>query len=447
MGDRRTVAEPEFTRLGQDLPSSSRLRVAMISMHTSPTAKLGADTNGGLNVYVRSVGITFGRRGVITDVFTRRRDERQPVVEQVAPGFRVLSLPAGPPGLDKYGLLDQVPGFADQVEAFIRGSGVRYHLIYSHYWLSGLVACLLRGRLRVPWAHRAHTLALVKNRHLAPGAKPEPGVRVDLEGEISRCADLLVVSTEAEGAELQRSYHVPPEHVAVVPPGVDGTTFHPLPKPLARLLIGQADRRVFVFVGRLEPLKGVSVILHALARLMAEGRHRDLRLLILGDDGGDGGGEKARLQRLTAELGLGEQVRFLGPMPQLQLPVYYAAAEACLIPSYSESFGLVALEAQACGTAVVASNVAGLASVVRDGTTGFLVDGPDPGLYADRMRRLLEEPGLAIRMGRNGRRRAEGFTWERTADLLLARFRALAGSVPALDPRSELLGDPAGDGL
>jgi D-inositol-3-phosphate glycosyltransferase len=439
MGDRRTVAEPGFTRPGGGLASSPRLRVAMISMHTSPTAALGADTNGGLNVYVRSVGAAFARRGVVTDVFTRRRDRRQPVIEEVVPGFRVLSLPAGPSELGKYRLLDYVPEFTDRVEDFIcHNSNVRYHLIYSHYWLSGLVACALRGRLRVPWAHRAHTLALVKNRHLAPGAKPEPGFRIDLEGEISRCADLLVVSTEAEGDELRQSYHVQPERVAVVPPGVDSTTFRPLPKPLARLLIGQADRRVFVFVGRLEPLKGVSVILHALAKLVATGYHRDLRLLILGDDGGDGGGEKARLQRLTAELGLEEQVRFLGPIPQLELPVYYAAAEACLIPSYSESFGLVALEAQACGTAVVASNVAGLSSVVRDGTTGFLVDGPDPDLYADRMHRLLEEPGLAARMGRNGRRRAERFTWERTADLLLARFRALTGPTTALDSRPEL---------
>ncbi|HZV52203.1 MAG TPA: glycosyltransferase [Candidatus Dormibacteraeota bacterium] len=399
-------------------------------MHTSPTAAPGADTNGGLNVYVREVGAAFGRRGVVTDVFTRRRDERQPLVEGAAPAFRVVSLPAGPPGVDKYRLLDHVPGFTDRVEAFIRDSGLRYHLIYSHYWLSGLVACVLRGRLGVPWAHRAHTLALVKNRHLAPGARPEPEFRVDLEGEISRCADLLVVSTEAEGDELRRSYHIRPEQVAVVPPGVNGATFRPLPKPLARLLIGQGDRRLFVFVGRLEPLKGVSVILHALARVVADGRHPDVRLLILGDDGGDGGGERARLGRLVAELGLDDRVRFLGPVAQSELPTYYAAAEACLVPSYSESFGLVGLEAQACGTAVVASNVAGLASVVREGTTGFLIDGPDPEAYADRMRRLLEEPGLAVRMGRNGRRRAEAFSWERTADLLLERFRRLAGSAP-----------------
>jgi len=429
MGDRRTVAEPGPAP-GSEVRPQPRLRVAMISMHTSPTAAPGADSNGGLNVYVREVGTAFGRRGVVTDVFTRRRDERQPPMEEAAPGLGVVSLPAGAPGLDKYRLLDQVPAFTDRVEDFIRGSGLRYHLIYSHYWLSGLVACVLRGRLGLPWAHRAHTLALVKNRHLAPGARPEPEFRVELEGEISRCADLLVVSTEAEGDELRRAYHVRPERVAVVPPGVDGTAFRPLPKPLARLLIGQPDRRLFVFVGRLEPLKGVGVILHALARLVAGGRHPEVRLLILGDDGGDGGGEKARLRRLAAALGLEGRVRFLGSVPHSELPTYYAAAEACLVPSYSESFGLVGLEAQACGTAVVASNVAGLASVVHDGSTGFLVDGPDPDAYADRMRRLLEEPGLALRMGRNGRRRAEGFRWERTANLLLERFAALVQSAP-----------------
>jgi D-inositol-3-phosphate glycosyltransferase len=414
----------------------------MITLHTSPTAALGQRANGGLNVYVRELCTLLSGRGVATDVFTRCLGTGCPDVEQVAPLSRVVYLPAGPPDLDKYRLLGHVPTFTDAVQDFVEGSGLAYDLIYSHYWLSGLSACALRHRLRLPWAHTAHTLALAKNRHLAPGAEPEPEVRVDLEGEIARCADLLVVSTAAEGEDLRRAYHVPPHRVAVVAPGVDLEIFQPRPKPLARLLVGHPDHRLFVFVGRLEPLKGVDVILRAFALLVEGGRHPEARLLVLGDDSdshpseprhptpGDPhpttpGGEQARLRRLAGELGLSDQVEFLGSVAQNRLAMYYAAAEACLMPSYSESFGLVGLEAQACGTAVVASNLAGLASVVRDRQTGFLVDGHDPADYAERMRLMLEEPGLAEQMGRRAGRAAHRFSWSRTADSLMEEFGEL----------------------
>src|SRR5215467_5613280 len=420
MGDRRIVAERGRVH---ERPK----RVAMITLHTSPTATLGQNANGGLNVYVSELCTLLSQRGVAADVFTRCPGPDSPEVEELAPLSRVVYLPAGPPGLDKYRLLEQVPCFTDAVQDFIDGSGLRYDLIYSHYWLSGVSACALRRRLGLPWAHTAHTLAVVKNRQLAPGAEPEPEIRADLEGEIARCADLLVVSTAAEGEDLRRAYHVPPDRVAVVAPGVDLDTFLAQPKELARRLVGHPGERLFVFVGRLEPLKGVDVILHALALLTAGGRHPKVRLLVLGEDSGSGsGGEQARLRRLAAELGLEDRVEFLGSVPQRDLATYYAAAEACLVPSYSESFGLVGLEAQACGTAVIASNLAGLASIVRDGVTGFLIDGPDPAAYAEKMRMILEEPGLGDRLGRRGQRRAQGFSWERTADQLLTHFNVLA---------------------
>jgi len=399
----------------------------MITLHTSPTATLGQNANGGLNVYVRELCALLSQRGVATDVFTRCPGPDCRDVEELAPLSRVVYLPAGSPGLDKYRLLEHVSCFTDAVEGFIDGSGLRYDLIYSHYWLSGLSACALRHRLCLPWAHTAHTLAVVKNRHLAPGAEPEPEVRVDLEGEIARCADLLVVSTAAEGEDLRRAYHVRQDRLAVVAPGVDLDVFLAQPKPLARRAVGHPDARLFVFVGRLEPLKGVDVILRALALLTAGGCHPEVRLLVLGEDSGSGsGGEQARLRRLAAELGLADRVEFLGSVPQRELASYYAAADACLMPSYSESFGLVGLEAQACGTAVIASNVAGLASVVRDGVTGFLVDGHDPADYADRMRRVLETPNLSEELGRRGSRLARAFSWERTVDRLLERFSDLA---------------------
>ena len=408
-------------------------RVAMITMHTSPTATLGQSANGGLNVYVRELCTLLSARGVATDVFTRCLGPGCPEVEQLAPLSRVVYLPAGSPDIDKYRLLGHVPAFTNAVQDWMEGSGVAYDLIYSHYWLSGLAACTLRNRAGLPWAHTAHTLALVKNRQLAPGAESEPEIRCDLEGEISRCADLLVVSTAAEGEELRRAYHVPACRLAVVAPGVDLETFRPQPKALARLEVGHPDHRLFLFVGRLEPLKGGDVVLRALARLTAGGRHPEVRLLVLGADSGSGsGGEQARLRRQADDLGLHDQVEFLGSVPQHQLATYYAAAEACLMPSYSESFGLVGLEAQACGTAVIASNVDGLASVVRDGVTGYLVDGHDPADYAELMRLVMENPGLAEELGGRGRRLATGFSWARTADRLLERFADLvSASAPA----------------
>ena len=407
----------------------------MITMHTSPTATLGHNANGGLNVYVRELCAQLSRCGVATDVFTRCLGPDCPEVEQLAPLSRVIYLPAGPYDLDKYRLLAHVPDFTDAVQDSIRSSGLDYDLIYSHYWLSGLTACALRHRTRLPWAHTAHTLAIVKNRQLAPGAEPEPEIRVDLEGEIAHCADLLVVSTAAEGEDLRRAYSVPPDRVAVVAPGVDLDTFRSLPRAAARELVGHPDHRLFVFVGRLEPLKGGEVALGALAHLTEGGRHPEVRLLVLGEDSGIG--EQARLRRLADELGVGGQVEFLGSVAQSRLATYYAAADACLMPSYSESFGLVGLEAQASGTPVIASNVAGLASVVRDGVSGYLVDGHDPAVYAERMGRLLDDPRLSDELGERGRRLAGRFSWERMADRMLERFSGLLYEGVQVAPRHE----------
>jgi D-inositol-3-phosphate glycosyltransferase len=405
------------------------MRAAVISLHTSPTATLGHSANGGLNVYVREVCSALSRRGVATDVFTRKVSDRSPAFESLAPLSRVVYLPAGGETVDKQRLVDHVPDFTASVEDFIERCGLRYDLIYSHYWLSGLAACCLRRSLRAPWAHTAHTLALVKNRKLAPGDLPEPELRIAAEGDIARCADLLVVSTVAEGDELRGVYGVRPDRVAVVTPGVDLLAFQPQPRPLARLLVGHPEERLFVFVGRLERLKGVDLILRALARITADGRHQDVRLLVLGEDSGVGGvSEKGRLQEMARELGIAGRVDFLGSVAQPRLATYYAAAEAALMPSYTESFGLAGLEAQACGTAVVAGRGAGLASVLRDGVSGFLVDRQDPELYASVMRRLLEEPGLSERLGRSGRKLAERFSWQRTAGDLLGRFRGMAAA-------------------
>lgn len=406
-------------------------------MHTSPTASLGQNANGGMNVYIREVAAAFSRCGIATDIFTRRVGADDPEVERLAPLSRVVYLPAGHDHADKYELEHHVEEFAQSMLDFRDADRVEYQLLYSHYWLSGMVAGALRERLCVPWAHTAHTLALVKNRQLAPGATPEPAARVHAEREIAQRADVLIASTDSEAEDLALLYGADPERIAVVAPGIELGTFFPMAKADAKRKIGYPGERLLLFVGRLERLKGVETILRALP--LAAGRRRGgVRLLILGEDSRETGeSEKERLRALAAELGIANQVDFLGSVAHHELPFFYAAADACLMPSYTESFGLVGLEAQACGCAVIASNVAGLASVVRDGVTGYLVDGHDPDEWAVRIGRVLEDPELAEQLGRRGVLLAQRFPWGRTADRVWAAFESL------LEPASKQFAHPS----
>ncbi|HUE69044.1 MAG TPA: glycosyltransferase [Candidatus Acidoferrum sp.] len=395
-------------------------RIAVISMHTSPTASPGQNANGGLNVYVHEIATAFSERGIATDIFTRCTPS-DPEFEQLTPLSRVIYLPAGQ-DLDKYSLYAEVPGFANRIQQFAVVEDMTYDLLFSHYWLSGVVACLLRPRLATGWAHVAHTLGLVKNQTLAAGARPEPALRIQIEKEIAAQADLLIASTEDERADLVRLYGADMDHVAVVPPGVDLAMFQPIDRDEARRKIGYSAGRLLLFVGRLERLKGVEVAIRALA-LLRDRAHDDVRLLIVGEDSREGDeSEKDRLKEVAAAAGVRDRVDFLGSVAHHELPFFYSAADVCVMPSYSESFGLVGLEAQACGRPVVGSGVTGLRSVVRDEVTGYLLDSHDPSMYAERIGRLLDNPELALQMGRRGRLLAQRFSWTRTADRLQALF-------------------------
>jgi D-inositol-3-phosphate glycosyltransferase len=409
----------EATRLIADRAAGRR--IAVISMHTTPTASLGQNANGGLNVYVREVCTAFSDRGIATDIFTRKQSIDDPNIEQLAPLSRVVYLPAGN-DLDKYSLFREVPSFAERVLDFAAAENINYDLLYSHYWLSGEVACLLRPQLAAGWAHIAHTLGLVKNRTLAAGARPEPQLRIHVEGELAQQADLLIASTSDEAQELTDGYGADPERVFIVPPGVDLATFQPMERADARREIGYASERLLLFVGRLERLKGVEIAIRALA-LLRDRRHDDVRLLILGEDSHEGDeSEKDRLKAIATEAGVRDRADFIGSVAHHELPFFYAAADACVMPSYSESFGLVALEAQACGCPVVASGVSGLRSVVRDEVSGYLIDEHDPAAYAERIGRLLADRELAQQMGRRGSLLAQRFSWNRTADRLEGLF-------------------------
>ena len=400
-------------------------RIAVISMHTSPTASLGQNANGGLNVYVHEVATAFSDRGIATDIFTRQQSPDDPAIEPLAELSRVIYLPAGR-GLDKFSLYNEVPAFASQVLDFAEREGISYDLLFSHYWLSGEVACLLRPHLASGWAHVAHTLGLVKNRSLAAGARPEPPLRIRVEAEIAQQADLLIASTADESAELVRTYGAVSERVFVVPPGVDLSVFQPVDRDEARRKIGYGPGRLMLFVGRLERLKGVEVAIRALA-LLRDRNHDDVRLLILGEDSKDGDeGEKDRLKAVAADVGVRDRVDFLGSVAHHELPYFYSAADVCVMPSYSESFGLVGLEAQASGRPVVGSDVSGLRSVIRDQVSGYLIAGHDPAEYAERIGRLLEDPELAQQMGRRGRLLAQRYSWTRTADRLRELFEDVA---------------------
>ena len=386
--------------------------------------------NGGLNVYVREVANAFSDRGIATDIFTRRQSPDDPAIESLAPLSRVIYLPAGR-SLDKYSLYEEVPAFAAGIRAFAEREHLTYDMLYSHYWLSGEVACLLRADMGIAWAHTAHTLGLVKNRTLASGARPEPALRIQVEGEIAQQADLLIGSTPDEADDLIRLYGADPDRVHVVAPGIDLVTFQPFDRAEARRKIGYGPGRLLLFVGRLERLKGVDVAIRALA-LLRDRDHADLRLIVLGEDVRDGDeSEKERLKAVASASGVRDRVDFLGTVAHHELPYFYAAADVCVMPSYSESFGLVALEAQACGRPVVASGVSGLRSVVRDEVSGYLIADHDPAIYAERIGRLLSDPELAQQMGKRGRLLAQRFSWTRTADRLGNLFEGAIESTQA----------------
>lgn len=430
------MADFDLRPLPQPAQDSRALeRVAFISLHTSPTASLGRSANGGLNVYVRELCAALAERGIASDVFTRSTSSPAPTVERLGRLSRVVYLPAGPPEASKYELFEHVGAFAEAVAGWSEAEGVAYDAIHSHYWLSGAAACSLRPVLRAPWVHTAHTLALTKNRLLAPGAVPEPELRVRVEGELARSADLLVVSTEAEAADLVGHYGVRRDRIEVIAPGVDPALFSPGSKSAARAKLGYPSKaRLLLFVGRLERLKGVEVALRALP---LASRVPDLHFAILGEDSRDAGeSEMARLRALAEELGVTSRVQFRGSVPQAELRDHYRAADLCVMPSYSESFGLVGLEAQACGCPVMAADVAGLASVVRNGVTGRLLGSHEPADWAAGIEEVLLDPRTAEQLGRRGAMLAQRFTWGRTADRLSAALEDLVGSQARVHARA-----------
>ncbi|PRX45529.1 D-inositol-3-phosphate glycosyltransferase [Prauserella shujinwangii] len=402
-------------------------RVAVMSVHTSPLEQPGRGDAGGMNVYITQTAVEMARRGVSVEVFTRATSSDQPPVAELAPGVLVRHLPAGPfEPLGRHELPAQLCAFTSGVlrtEAFHEPG--HYDLIHSHYWLSGQVGWLARDRWGVPLVHTAHTLAKVKNAALAHGDTPEPRTRVIGEEQVVAEADRLVANTDVEARELVDLYDADPAAVQTVSPGVDLDRFAPGSRAAARAALGlPADAVVLAFVGRIQPLKAPDVLLRAAAELVRERPELRERLVVLVAGGPSGSGleQPEALRELAGSLGIAGSTRFLPPQAGEALVDVYRSADVVAVPSYNESFGLVALEAQACGTPVVAAEVGGLPVAVAHGESGLLVPSHRAGDWAGALAHVALNPGRRAELAASAVRHAARFSWERTTDALLAAY-------------------------
>jgi D-inositol-3-phosphate glycosyltransferase len=419
-------------------------RVAMLSVHTCPLATLGGKETGGMNVYVRDLSRELGRRGLAVDCFTRSQNPDIPrISHRLGPHGRVIHLPAGPEEpYDKNRVVDHLPQFADGILDFARREGLRYDVIHSHYWLSGLAASRLRRTWGTPIVQMFHTLGQMKNSVANGPEEWEPEQRIEGEAEVMALADRLVAATPLERAQMVWLYGAEAAKIAIVPCGVDLGLFRPIPPEEAKQTLGlPLSRRIILFVGRIEPLKGIDTLLRAMASVVPElpDWQENLSVVIIGGAPGVGAdkvsAELARLERLRAELGIEELVTFQGAKDQDTLVYYYSAAEMLVMPSHYESFGMVALEAMACGTPVVASKVGGLAFSVQDGQTGFLVPDRDAEALAAKIRLLLRNDELRRQLGRQAAHWAGRYGWPAVANEIIDLYEAVQ-PVPELAARA-----------
>jgi len=408
------------------------LRIAMLSYHTCPLATLGGKDTGGMNVYVRDLTRELGRMGIHVDVFTRSQDEHVPhVLHDLGYGNRVVHVTAGPEvPAPKRELPEYIPQFVEGIKAFAAEKGIHYDLIHSHYWMSGLAAESLKQAWDVPVVHMFHTLGEMKNRIARTEAERETPERIAGEKRVLSIADRIIVATLAEHSQLRFLYKANNNKLVIIPPGVDTCHFYPIPADEAKQFIGlKPDDRMVLFVGRIEALKGVDTLIRAMSCLKVKDMHRPVHLAIIGGEpevnAREMSMEMARLQKLCDELCLGQMVVFLGKRGQDTLPYYYSAAEVLVMPSLYESFGMVALEAMACGTPVIASEVGGLGFLVQDGETGFTIPDGEPDKLCEKLSLLLTDHELRESMGRHAADYACSYDWERIAKQIVDVYEGL----------------------
>ncbi|MXZ78597.1 MAG: glycosyltransferase [Acidimicrobiia bacterium] len=396
--------------------------VAVLSLHTSPLTQPGVGDSGGMNVYVREMAAALSHAGSECRVYVRRAHHGLPDEVSIEPGVTVVHIDAGPVDLDKEDLYGVVGEFADGVLADFKRNGPP-DVIHANYWLSGVAGHRVKHAVGVPLAVTFHTLARVK----AATGDPESEQRAGAESEVIGCADVVIASCEPEAQQLQSFYGAPPERIELAPPGVEHALFSPGDREGARAALGLGSGPILLFVGRIQPLKRPLVAVETLSLLDRE----DARLMVVGGPSGvEGEAEYRRLQDRIQSLGLADRVALIPPRPHHWLSTYYRAADVVLVPSRSESFGLVALEAAASGTPVVAAPVGGLRSVVDHGRTGFLVDDATPEAFAAQVAALIDKPLLAAEMAMNAAERARLFSWTAMARSLQATYRRAQSRVP-----------------
>jgi D-inositol-3-phosphate glycosyltransferase len=409
------------------------LRIAMLSYHTCPLAILGGKDTGGMNVYVRELTRQLGRMGIHVDVFTRSQDEHVPhVIHELGYGNRVVHVPAGPEiPVSKREMAGYIPEFAEGIKQFAAEKDIQYDLIHSHYWMSGLAAEDLSDAWDVPIVHMFHTLGEMKNRIARSEDEREGAYRIDGEKRVIARADRIIAATLAEQTQLQYLYKANRRKITIIPPGVDTGHFYPIPMDEARQYVGaDMHKKLVLFVGRIEPLKGLETLIRAIAchRTASLGQ---VTLAVIGGDPDVSPqkmtAEMARIQQLCDDLCMGRMVVFLGKRAQDTLPYYYSAADVLVMPSHYESFGMVALEAMACGTPVIASQVGGLAYLIKDGETGFHVPDQDHEALCEKLLIILKDPHQRERMGLRAAEYAKDYAWVNIATQMMDVYKSLVG--------------------
>jgi len=413
------------------------LRIAMLSYHTCPLATLGGKDTGGMNVYVRDLTQSLGRMGVHVDVFTRSQDEHVPhVLHDLGFGNRVVHIPAGPEvPIPKVQLVEYIPEFVQGIRSFATEKGLQYDLLHSHYWMSGMAGISLKETWKIPMVHMFHTLGEMKNRVARSLEEIESQQRLDAERNILTFADKIVAATLAERAQLQWLYKADTRKIVIIPPGVDLSHFYPIPVDEAKAFIGiGSGEQMVLYVGRIEPLKGVDTLIQAMSCInfgeVSSGR--PILLTIIGGDPdvdpADMTLEMSRLQKLSNDLYMGRMVIFLGKRGQDTLPYYYSAADVVVMPSHYESFGMVALEAMACGTPVIASQVGGLAFLVQDGVTGYHVPDDDPNELCERLKQILTDKELQSTLGFQAKNHAQEYSWDKVTEQIVQLYKEIVAN-------------------
>lgn len=414
------------------------LRVAMLSYHTCPLATLGGKDTGGMNVYVRDLTCELGRLGIHVDVFTRSQDEHVPhVLHDLGYGNRVVHIPAGPEEpKSKSDIAKYIPEFAQGIIQFAAEKGIKYDAIHSHYWMSGLAAELLSDAWGgTPIVNMFHTLGEMKNRVARSEDEKAGEDRLNGERQVLRRAERIIVATLAEMTQLRFLYRADSRKMTVIPPGVDTSHFYPIPADEAKQYIGlKPENRMVLFVGRIEPLKGIDTLIQAMSCLDLQGMHGPVHLAIIGGDVDvspeEMSDEMTRLQKMCDDLCMGGMVVFLGKRGQDTLPYYYSAAEVVVMPSLYESFGMVALEAMACGTPVIASEVGGLGYLVQNGITGYTIPDSEPEALCDKLSWLLGNTELRNQMGNSAAEYAANYAWNKIANQIIEVYKEVAVKIP-----------------